>query len=220
MRGGQKAFTLIEVLISIAIIGLLIALIIPNIDRNLSKNSVAYDAELFKAKLEEVRLMSGSTQQIDETPGNAGTGLADDTRYYAIVLHRLNPADQQFFSIVRISSPYGNPNPGQCNFTRFPNVIAQAVAQEGPCFVQRVTLSRGVKITVKAQETQAGPDTFLVAYKAPTQQMTMFTRPNVAGSWTEVEPIFSDPAFELTYKGKKANVKIDDFTGRVSVQYE
>lgn len=207
MRGDfalkvRRGFTLIELIISMAIIGLLIALIIPNIDRSLSKNSVANDAELFKAKLEEVRLMSGSTQLVDESNGSSGSIATDKAGYYAIVLLTGN---RSYFNVVRVSYPMTDPS-ADC---RISQVFLHINEQKGACLVQRIQLSQGV--------TMSGvTDTMMIAYKAPSQQLTMITN---SSGWAERSPLFPDPLFQLTYQGKTATVNIDDYTGRVSVSY-
>lgn len=213
MRGGilrqpvRKGFTLIELIISMAIISLLIALILPNIDRSLSKNNVANDAELFKAKVEEVRLLAGSTQIVDETDGDAGTIDQDNVGYYAIMLD-LQGFAGDYFSLVRISYPLSN-----ASLPCAPNRVAtQARDESGPCFVQRV------KVSSDMQRVSGNHDRFFLAFTAPTQQFTKIQ--NEPTGWQEYSHTSSLPVFQLTNVGKTAKVKLDDFTGRVHIEYE
>lgn len=203
-RGANsQAFTLVELLVSVAIISLLIALIIPNIDRSLSKNNLSNDVELFKAKLEETRLLSGSTQQIDEYYGDAGSTSQDATGYYGILLHR---GARAYFSIVRLSYPIA-----AVSACMPANVITQAENQSGECFIERVNLTPGVK-------TAALPENFFIVYRTPVQELSKVVR--TGGGWIVDVPTFPTPLFQLTYESKTAKVDVDDYTGRVTVQYE
>lgn len=195
---ARKGFTLIELVISIAIIGLLIALLIPNIDRSLSRNNIVTEVDLLKAKIEETRLMAGSTQQLDN-----GTG------YYGIYL----PAgDNSYFTIVRLTVGTDQKFSAPCTVE-----IAIAESQSGSsegnvCLVERVALSKSIIL-----RNQAGGDK-LIIYKAPTQQIS---EAKLNGQvWEAGTPDFNwGNNLQLQSPSKTATVTIESYTGKVSVIY-
>lgn len=197
----KRGFTILEVLITAAIMGMMIALLVPNIDRSLDKNNLSNDVDLFKAKLEEVRLLAGSTQQDDEAL-NTGDATNDEIGYYGIAV----PTGQvNYFDIVRISYPLDTGQP--CDVATIINPQTSA-----DCTVERVTLSNSVNL--------ADNDIYqLVAFRIPTQRMVRII--DGAQGWTESSPQFyGEYLFSLTYPGLKAKVMLDDYSGRVTVKYE
>lgn len=158
-RGLQRqAFTLIELLISISIIGILLALVIPSIDKSLSGNDLANDAEIFKSKVEETRLLASSTQQID-------TVAANERAYYAVFL----PAGtEHYYAIVRITSASGS----ACLIATVATTLPPA------CVVQRIEFSRKV---VSGNGTPR-----FILFGVPTQQT--FTAVAAGATWPIVAP--------------------------------
>lgn len=190
-------FTLVELVISIAIMGLLTALLVPNIDRSLSKNNLAIDVDLFKAKLEETRLMAGSTQQLDQ-----GTG------FYGLYLP---PGDNNYFTVVRLSS-------GSSLAFGAPCTVETAVIESQPgfsgeniCLIERISLGRGVTLS------NTGGDR-LIIYKAPTQILGEAKR--AGSSWEAGTPDFNwGGTLQLKTNTKTATVVLESYTGKVSVTY-
>lgn len=198
----RVGFTLIELLISIAIIGLLLTILIPSIDRSLSRNDLANDAELFKSKVEETRLMASSTQQVDSVSGMPG-----QTAYYGVYVPGGTLASgAAFFTIVRVSAP--TQRFPVCSFT---TVAGQSTdpALSQQCVVQRIAFSRNVRI-----EHTAGQGRFLL-FTIPTQQVqdgVYVTRWGVAAS-----P--SPWSFDLHYDSKRATINIEAYTAKVTINY-
>jgi len=209
----QRAFTLIEALVTIAIIGMMLGLLVPLIDRSLSKNRLSNDVEILKSKLEEVRLLSGSTQQADEIVPDQGD--FDSAGYYAVLLHA-NAYQNQSVDIVRLSYPVDSTDP---NVPCLPETAQQqAFSQSGPCFVERIILSRGVTINCRiCGPTQEYASNHLLAFRIPTRQLHHIHV--IDSRWTEDVPVYENPVFELTFQDKRATVSIDPYTGKVTATY-
>lgn len=194
---GKTGFTLIELLVSIAIMALLTTLLIPSIDRSLSRNNLANDVSLLRSKLEETRLLAASTQQEDQST----------VGYYAVVL----PANATFFSIIRAQDSSESTCP-----------IAEAARQAsvgGQCLVEKIALSKGVKLS----NNEVGASK-LVLFRSPTQQTSAAScRPGVNGllcSAANGAPSFSNWGVKLQFQAKTATVTLEDYTAKLTVKYE
>lgn len=193
-RGSQRqAFTLVELLISISIIGILLALVIPNIDRSLSGNDLANDAEIFKSKVEETRLLASSTQQVDSGANDAGA-------YYGVYL----PSDpnKRFYTIVRVTAS------GTCPASAVV-MASNDPTQSQVCIVQRIALSR--KVTFETVTEQ------LILFRVPTQQ-TFKAVSSSSPAWKADTPNFSAGAV-LKYDTKRATLNIEAYTAKVTITY-
>ena len=206
----RRGFTLIELLVSIAIMGLLIALLVPNINRSLQKNQIAEDVELFKAKLEETRLMAGSTQQ-------SSTG---DNGYYGVYIA---PGENDEFYIVRVDKDPNKNDVGICGVTTITNQISDS-GEVGSCVVERVAMTGTI-----ANPNSNGAAR-IVAYNTPVQQLVAI-RAETGGQtvvWAVYPPVFSaspvawDPFAIISSKNtsKTAEVKLGDYSGKVTVEYK
>jgi len=204
----SNAFTLIELLVSIAIIGLLIGLLITNIDRNLTKNQVSNDIDLFRSKIEEIRLLAGSTQQSHETSNTPDSSL-DDVKYYAIYIP--NPGTANYFLVVKISSPINLDE--QANVFRCSATVAPT---REPCIVERVNLSRNVQL-------EALSNLYYIAFAVPTEKPTKITYSGSA--WQEEPPVYSSlgPIFRLFDANNstiEARVELEDYSAKMKVTYD
>ncbi len=215
----KRAFTVIEMLVSIAIIGLLTTLLVPMVDRNLGKNRLANDAEMFRAKLEEVRLLSGSTQGSDESTFTSGDDrVKDEVGHYAMLIPKANRGSD-YFAVVRLSDPVsitlGGADPPPPNYCSASLAISHAdpsssfSSDERFCLVDRVTLSSGVGLTNNGENR-------LVSFKVPSKQINEITKDRE--NWGVSAPIF-DWVFSLTSGGKTAKVNLEPYTAKVVVTY-
>lgn len=199
-RGTKRVgFTLIEVLISIAIIAVLSALLVPSIDRSLSRNNLANDVDLLRSKIEETRLLAGSTQQAD----------SKTTGYYALFLPG---GTNTYFSILRIDDT--------TNTCPLGAAVGQANSG-GDCVVERVSLSKNVSL-----QNGQGNSGKLVLFRSPTQQLSESHHKgycNASGCYTPVDgpPLFSSwgTDVKLQFKTKAATVILEDYTGKLKVTY-
>ncbi len=206
---NKPGFTLTELLVTIAIMGVMFGLLVPVVERSLGGNRLAADAEIFRAKLEEIRLRAGSTQSGDEssTSFHRGTQPYDEVGYYAILLS----GNDQFYSIVRLAYPVSGTHPGVC---KPGTAIQHARAQGGVCFVERVNLSAGV--TLSCPLCVNGSNHFL-AFSVPAGQLSHVKLVN--NVWQETVWTESSPIIRLSYNGKNAAVTVDPFTARVGIVY-
>ncbi len=220
----KPGFTLIELIVTIAIMGLMFGLLVPLVDRSLGGNRLANDAEVFRSKLEEIRLTAGSTQNADEssTSTHTGTLTYDEVGYYAIWLHQDNyngGNGKEHYDIVRLSYPVnGTSAQIPC---RPIDVQPQAWTESGPCFIERVEMSRGVDLKCLLC-SQTNGNHFL-AFSVPAGQFfEVETKGNVWEETTFMSDVGEDPdapILELTYNNKTATVTIDRYTGKASVNY-
>lgn len=186
----KRGFTVIDLLISISIIGLMLGLLVTNMDHSLSRNRIANDAELFAAKVEEVRLMAGSTQSIDEQAVNPDSD--NDVGYYALYV----PESGDYFYILKLP-------------TNIPRNFAQG-SNLDKYVVQKNSLTKGVSIVARNSSQ-------LVAYKVPTQQLYAINWDSA--KWNVADPVFTSPFFSLGYQNKTADVKVMSNTAKVEITY-
>jgi len=199
----QKAFTLIELLVSMAIIGLLVALMVPAINRSLSNNNIANDADLLKAKLEETRLLAASTQQADTQKG-----------YYALYLPKGNPVS--YFAILRLTaSSTDDTFVAPCTAEI---AMGQAIADDPnnfSCVVDRVNLSSNVVLL------NGGADR-LIIYRSPNQEL-FEGRIAADTHWHALSPVFNWGAnvkLKLQSPAKVATISVDAQTGKLTIAYQ
>src|SRR3990167_7907097 len=118
MGTTKRSFTLIELLIVIAIISILIGVLVPSMSRSLSGNWLSSDVEVLRAKIEETRLLAGSTQNADEQAGTPELPGTARVGYYGIYLpsnDQLDDPAKQYYAIVKVSSPLDQTGEGYCS---------------------------------------------------------------------------------------------------------
>ena len=196
---SRRGFTLIELLVTMGIIGMLVALLVPTIDRSLNRNNLAGDIDLLSSKIEETRILSGSTQQPDQGVG-----------YYAIYFP--TGANNDYFAILRLNSGTadGTLDGGPCSASL---AISQAQPSFGgsrDCVVERISLSRNISLN------NSGSDK-LVVFKSPVQQLY---QGDSAGGWHVVAPTFVWASeLRLILDNKAATVNLEPYTGKLKVTY-
>lgn len=207
------AFTVVEMLVSVAIIGMLSALLVPMIGTSLGKNRLANDAEMFRAKLEEVRLLAGSTQGEDEsTFGTTETNVIDEVGHYAMLIPS---GSSDYFAIVRLSEPV-SPNENDAPPSNYcPATLAithanpsSSVSGARFCLIERINLSSSVGLV--------SSDNRLVAFKVPSKQINEISKDKDA--WKVSVPLFNWE-FNLTSSGKTAKVILEPYTAKAVVTY-
>ncbi|HUD21138.1 MAG TPA: type II secretion system protein [Candidatus Saccharimonadales bacterium] len=191
----RRGFTLIELLVTIAIIGMLTGLLVTNIDKSLSQNRIANDAQLFSTKVEEVRLTAASTQSSDEQSVSPTT--KQDIGYYGIYLG----VDKHSFYLLKLPSD-------------LTGITDSDLSTNTNFVVQKEVLSSGVTVVGGSNHSDE-----VLAYRVPSQELFCLKRNSTTGKWSATTPIFSSPFFQLAYQKKTASVKIDDYTGKVEVSY-
>ncbi|HSX42138.1 MAG TPA: type II secretion system protein [Candidatus Saccharimonadales bacterium] len=192
----KRAFTLVELLITIAIIGLLTGILVTNVSRSLSVNRLADDVTLLESKIEYVRLLAGSTQL---SSGSSNFQADPDSTYYALLI--APGSGQTSYRIVKLSTDL---NGGSCGIN--------AAATSSSCLVEQDQLSGGDSLANQSASSA------VVAFKAPIKQLTSFSK--VGKSW-QVDTItnFTHPLFQLTFNGRTATVNVDNFTGKITSTY-
>jgi prepilin-type N-terminal cleavage/methylation domain-containing protein len=216
----KPGFTLTELLVAIAIMGLMFGLLVPLVDRSLGGNRIANDAEVFRSKLEEIRLLAGSTRNEDESSESRHSGALtyDEVGYYAIWLHKddYNGGNNlNHYDVVRLSYPV---NGTSAEIPCKPNdVQQQAWDKSGPCFVERIEMSKGVDLTCSVCER--GNRNYFLAFSAPAGQFHEVSSPGTGQPFLERNWRDTGPVFELTFNGKKATITIDPYTAKTAVTY-
>lgn len=193
----RRGFTLIEVLVVIAIVGVLTILLIPNINRSLSKNNLAGDAQLLSSKIETARLLAGSTQKAE---GNDAFG------YYGIYLP---PQTGNTFQVIRVSA-----DPNNAGAMTLPCNANDIITNKFPakCIVETITLSQGVTMTF------AGSSYRFVLFRTPSQQAYFADDSANPGSLVigDAPGAVFQPGIKLQYGSKTVTMNINNTTGQVS----
>lgn len=205
----RSGFTIIELLISIAIMGLLTALFVTNFDRATAGNRVSGDIEVFQAKLNQTRLLAGATENNQ-----------NQVSYYALYLPK-SYGTYNFYRIVRITSL--SPDATACPLNK---VITYPLPANDPCAVEQVGFSPGVQMRFPPGRFP-GPSSdpaVIFAFKVPTQEIFRIDYDPTTKSGTLVMPEFD--CFALDYNqfnyGSRATTGIagiSSYNTRVQAKY-
>ncbi|MCR4308310.1 MAG: type II secretion system GspH family protein [Candidatus Berkelbacteria bacterium] len=249
IKNSSKGFTLIELLVVIAIIGILIGVLVPSMSRSLSGNRLASDVEVLRAKLEETRLLAGSTQTNDENNLVDSEVLGTDrVGYYGILIpgsdvikpDNIYNSRFPFYAIVRLSDPFAfRAKSGYCSGNQALTDAINNNMEKGTCLIEKIGLTDGV--TYKDYTTY-NIHAKLIAFKVPTQQVSEIYCPVPCGPNGETNYVYTllepplflqregfgpnnpvDPPshiyLKLQYNNKVATIKAEPYTGKLTVEY-
>lgn len=202
MRRGNLAnkplaFTLIEVLVAISIIAVLTILLIPNINRSLSKNNLAGDVQLVSSNIESARLLAGSTQKVE----------LDNFGYYGLYI----PPNGDKLAIIRVSADPNDPKSVPANASCDPKtLIVSGLDSYSTCVVDTINLSQGVSLV------STGTLNRFVLFRAPSQQV--YFADNSSDPLVISNPPLASisQGIALQYGSKTATIYLNDATGQVS----
>ena len=151
----KRGFSITELLVSIAIIGILTALIVPGVDRAMNKNHLPNDIKVMQAKFEETRTMSASRGadqggiNYDEISsktkkvGYYGVYFPSDTslnEYYIVKLSRYKGRFVESTDVTDDTDPaYGNTT-DYC-------WVDDVVAKKSECILETIKFSKDVVYT-------------------------------------------------------------------------
>jgi len=209
----DRAYTLIELLIVIAIISILIGVLIPTITRSLTKNKLASDVDVMRAKIEDTRLLAGSTQTNDTLQGADSPGFTR-VGYYGLFIPTQSDigSGKPFYAIVRLSKPLTDSDLGFCSAQ---TAVAQAKAGSGSCLIERIDLTTDVSYDPGSIIQER-----IIAFSVPSQQIMELQQQPVGWVENAAGPRFDQsPYFVLKYRDKTASISVEAFTGKLLVTY-
>lgn len=199
---ARRAFTLIEVIVSMAVMSVLLSIFMSGIDRSTGSERLANEVEVFDSKLQAVRLLAGSTQTSDDPPSLNNLD-SDKVGYYALVLN--SGREEASYSVIKVSWPLTPDSPT----AERPCPIALASQLDPTCLVEKVKLQR--QLTYEASEQS------IFAYRVPSGNLVKLKR--VGSGWQEEKPVFSEPLLSFHYRANQAVVSVEAYTGKLKVKY-